>query len=112
MTTLYANHYKDDTHVYFSIYQGIYTTRYSFVKSLGCINTTQRIYYKLAKHPQKVIEQNGPHIRLNGYQRQYTEIAVLFEELEYPIELLNEVTQIVQSKAWDPTVKVGSSLEF
>ena len=73
---------------------------------------TQRIFHKLAKHPQKVIGQDGARITLNGYQRGYTELGALFAELEYSTEILNEMTEVALKMAWDPTIKAGSSVEF
>lgn len=73
---------------------------------------TQRIFHKLAKHPQKVIAQDGPHITLSGYQRRYTELGALFTELNYSIEVLHEMRDVALRKGWDPTVKAYSSLEF
>jgi hypothetical protein len=119
MTTLYANHYKDESDTYFSVYQGIYETHstnsdkvYPSLKCLGCINITQRIFHKMTKHPQKVIEQDGVHITLNGYQREYTELSALCTELGYSIELLNEIREVAISKGWNPAIKAGSSVEF
>ena len=112
MTTLYASHYTSGTDVYLSVYQGIFETRstnsnkvYPSVKSLGCINISTRTFYKYRKHPQKVIDQDGAHIKLNGYQRHYTEIGTLFNELEYSTELLNEIREVVLSKSSDPAIK-------
>jgi hypothetical protein len=119
MTTLYASHYTDETETYISIYEGIYETRstnsykvYPSVKCLGCVNMTQRIFHKMAKHPQKVMAVDGPHITLNGYQRRYTELAVLFDELGYSTELLEEIRGLVLSKAYDSAVKAWSSVEY
>jgi hypothetical protein len=119
MATLYASHYSDETDTYFSVYQGIYETRstnshkvYPSVKCLGCINMTQRIFHKMAKHPQKVIAQDGVNITLNGYQRTYTELTALFVELGYSTDELNEITEVVLSKSFDPTVKAYSSVEY
>jgi hypothetical protein len=72
----------------------------------------QRIFHKLAKHPQKVIGQDGARITLNGYQREYTELGTLFAELGYSIDELNEVREVVLSKSYDPSVKVYSSVEY
>lgn len=119
MTTLYASHYTNETETYLSIYEGIYETRstnsykvYPSVKCLGCINMTQRIFHKMAKHPQKVIAVDGPQITLKGYQRHYTEIGALFVELGYSTELLNEIREVVLSKAYDSAVKAWSSVDY
>ena len=119
MTTLYASHYTDETETYLSIYEGIYETRstnsykvYPSVKCLGCINITQRIFHKMAKHPQKIIAVDGAQITLNGYQRQYTELSALCLELGYSTELLEEIREVVLSKAYDPAVKAWSSVEY
>ena len=119
MTTLYASHYTDETDTYLSVYQGIYETRstnsyklYPSVKCLGCINITQRVFHKLAKHPQKIMAVDGPRITLNGYQRYYTELEPLFVELGYSIDELNEIREVVLSKSYDTTVKAYSSVEY
>jgi len=73
---------------------------------------TQRVFHKMAKHPQKVVGQEGAHITLNGYQRHYTEIGPLFAELGYSVDELNEITEVVLSKSFDPTIKAYSSVEY
>jgi hypothetical protein len=119
MTTLYASHYTSGTDVYLSVYQGIFETRstnsnkvYPSVKSLGCINISTRTFYKYRKHPQKVIEQDGVHIKLNGYQRQYTELNALAAELGYSTELLNEIITVVTSKAHDSSIKLSEGVTY
>jgi len=66
---------------------------------------TQRKFYKAAKHPQKVIGQDGARITLNGYQRYYTEIGALFVELGYSTESLNEIREVVLTRSSDPAIK-------
>jgi len=119
MTTLYASHYTSGTDVYLSVYQGIFETRstnsdkvFPSVKSLGCINISTRTFYKYRKHPQKVIEQDGPHIRLNGYQRHYTELNTLGAELGYSTELLTEIAAVVTSKAYDSSIKLSEGASY
>jgi len=73
---------------------------------------TQRIFHKMAKHPQKVMAVDGPRITLNGYQRYYTELGALFIELEYSTELLDEIRDMVLSKSYDSAVKAWSSVEY
>jgi hypothetical protein len=119
MTTLYASHYSGPTEIYITIKLGIYETRstnsdkvYPSVKSLGTINITERKFYKHVKRPEKVVEQEEGRIRLNGYQREYKEIGALFLELGYSTELLNEITEVVLTNAFDPTVKVSGSVDY
>jgi hypothetical protein len=119
MTTLYGSHYSSPTETYLTIKLGIYETRsrnsstlYDSVKSLGTLSITERKFYKHVKRPEKIVEQEEGRIRLNGYQRWYTELSALFLELGYSAELLQEITDVVMTKSFDPQIKISDVVEF
>ena len=114
MEELYANQYTDDENgdIWLAIYQGIYekqSTRgnivYPAVRHLGNINITQRQFLKGAKHPKKVVNQEGDTIILNGYDNIFTRMSTKFTELGYPQTLLDEITNVILTNSANPNIK-------
>ena len=119
MTTLYASHYMSPTETYLTIKLGIYETRsrnstvvYDSVKSLGTLSITERKFYKHVKRPEKIVEQHEGRIRLNGYQRWYSELGAVCAEFGYSTELLQEITDMVMTKSFDTRIKISDVVEF
>ena len=101
MTTLYAYHYIDGDDIHITVYQGIYEKHstnsnkvYPAVTHLGNVNITQRRFYKAKKFPMKVL----PETTLK-------ELPILFTELGYDDNLLEEITNIVLTKSADKSIK-------
>jgi hypothetical protein len=58
------------------------------------------------------VEYDEGRIRLNGYQRWYTELETLFVEIGYSAELLQEITDVVMTKSFDTRIKITDVVEF
>ena len=133
--TLYARHYlgSDDSYSgitngenWIGVYQGIYNLRstrgdvmYPALKGLGCVNITRRYFIKQAKHPRKIIHQEGDQVMLFDYahrgnqeyspDRFYKPLPVLFASLGYPDILLNEITNIILTSSNNPKIRVNDN---
>ena len=112
---LYANLYTDETNgnKWLTIYQGVYHDHHGnrVVKRLGAVNMTTRIFIKMAKHPRKVIHEEGDSIFLflNDYGNPgYTLINVVFAENGYPESLLNEITNVVITNSYNSQLKTNN----
>ena len=110
---LYAKQYTDETNGdnLFGVYQGVYHDHRGnrVVKILGNVNITHRIFLKMAKHPRKVIREEGDSIFLNDYGNPaYTLLNVVFAENGYPESLLNEITNIVITNSYNPELKTNN----
>ena len=133
--TLYAMHFlgSDDNYSgttngenWIGVYQGIYNLQsthggvnYPALKHLGYVNITRRYFIKKAKHPSKIIHQEGDQVVLFSYahrgnqeytpNRFYKPLPVLFASLGYPDALLNEVTNVILTSSNNPKIKVNDN---
>lgn len=111
---LYAKQYTDETNGdnLFGVYQGVYHDHRGnrVVKILGNVNITHRIFLKMAKHPRKVIHEEGDSIFLNNDYGNpaHTLLSVLFAENGYPESLLNEITNVVITNSYNPKLKTNN----
>lgn len=110
---LYGNEYTDETNgnKWLTIYKGLYDDHHGnrVVKRLGAVNMTTRVFIKMAKHPRKVIREEGDSIFLNDYGNPaYTLLDVVFAENGYPESLLNEITNIVITNSYNPELKTNN----
>ncbi len=70
---------------------------------------TTRVFIKMAKHPRKVIREEGDSIFLNDYGNPaYTLLNVVFAENGYPETLLNEITNVVITNSYNPELKTNN----
>jgi hypothetical protein len=60
---------------------------------------------KGAKHPKKVVNQEGDTIILNGYDNIFTRMSTKFTELGYPQTLLDEITNVILTNSANPNIK-------
>lgn len=133
--TLYAKHFlgSDDNYSgttngenWIGVYQGIYNLQsthgniaYPALKHLGYVNITRRYFIKKAKHPSKIIHQEGDQVVLFDYahrgnqeytpNRFYKPLPVLFASLGYPDALLNEITNAILISSNNPKIRVNDS---
>lgn len=111
---LYANEYTDETNgnKWLTIYKGLYDDHHGnrIVKRLGAVNMTTRIFIKMAKHPRKVIREEGDSIFLNNNYGNpaYTLLNILFAENGYPESLLNEIINVVITNSYNPELKTNN----
>jgi hypothetical protein len=108
----------DNGERFLSIYQGIYqheatrgTSIYPVLKFLGNVNITRRIFCKGAKHPRKIVRQDGDTLYLFNYHSEdgpYTRLDVLFRNFGYNDTLLHDVQTAVLTASTNRSIKTNN----
>lgn len=120
-TALYASYFnytQENMGEWLHIYQGIFqheSTRgniiYPTLKYLGTIDLQNRRFIKGAKHPRKIVRQDGDNVYLYNYHGEdgpFTLISTLFTNLGFNNNLFHEIQNIVLISSANRNLKTNN----